>query len=891
MPGRAARSAALLALALLLAQAHAAALDGAGDGGAADAAAGWCADAAGGPAVRAWAALAAPTRTVLGRPDVHACATLRPPRPLEPGLAVVRSALSVAAAGPPGERDGKGEGEGEGGARLYAAQLFDCPADFWQLAGIDDQEHACVANTAALRARCNQWVLALPAGGQAGDGAAACAPPGTAFATPASLAGRVLVLRAHWRLPASAVDAAVRLPALALELGAARAPALAAAPRRSRLQRLEQRPEAAQGAPHAPALLGAFAGSGLYPPSSLSHSLQALRVPAGAGGAATAELGCAKRCTFNALGRTSPRPVNVVGVSFETFDRAAAVALRVNRGWAGRRAGAAALRQARWQEARAAGGRLVVLEQPLQLFPGDEVQWSCTYNTTGLPPGGALVGGHRAAPGAAEEQCTVVLHYWPRVAGLRGCSAALAGGPLLGASVCSSEAQDLIERAGEEGRAFPMLRAYDERSFPAAPWMGSWKATQLVLWLFVVWATLWGAHTALGRCAALGAWHRRFTQLSPGQQRNVSVYVMHLLLDTTVLLCVSRPMLETWTGLTEATGEVRTGLWALQYIVACYALELTWRRRVDAMLAVHHLGTIAVITLLAGELAPQTYRVGNCIIVLAGFALMEQPTYVALLLKRMAPPGSPALLSAARLGYVSWFAAKGLSVVIAAGMLRADWHIMPWALRANFIATWALAILVQAWSGVIQYRIYRGVLRAHKAAAWQHGAAAAKRGSGDGSDDGSRAGGGGRDPLLTPRSSEGSEGDCVAAVDDDDDDAGLLGLCRGGDGAHKPRGGGGGGGGCYDDDDCRLAADLAAFRGLSLDDSPSSGGCSPVTTGGKVVRLSLPGGSPGGGGLVESSSGGSSSAKLHRHAALQRRSKSGVLSLMEQGCGVAGTEA
>jgi hypothetical protein len=86
-----------------------------------------------------------------------------------------------------------------------------------------------------------------------------------------------------------------------------------------------------------------------------------------------------------------------------------------------------------------------------------------------------------------------------------------------------------------------------------------------------------------------------------GQQRNVSLYITHLLLDTAALLFVFQPMIELWLGLSETTGAVRTGCWALSYLVSCYALELTWRRRIDTMLAVHHVGTIAIILLYAGE--------------------------------------------------------------------------------------------------------------------------------------------------------------------------------------------------------------------------------------------------------------------------------------------------
>lgn len=89
--------------------------------------------------------------------------------------------------------------------------------------------------------------------------------------------------------------------------------------------------------------------------------------------------------------------------------------------------------------------------------------------------------------------------------------------------------------------------------------------------------------------------------LQTGQQRNVSLYVTHLLLDTAALIFVCRPMIELWLGLNEPAAAVRTGSWGFTYIVSCYALELTWRRRIDTMLAVHHVGTIIIILLYAGE--------------------------------------------------------------------------------------------------------------------------------------------------------------------------------------------------------------------------------------------------------------------------------------------------
>lgn len=145
-------------------------------------------------------------------------------------------------------------------------------------------------------------------------------------------------------------------------------------------------------------------------------------------------------------------------------------------------------------------------------------------------------------------------------------------------------------------------RMYDEHSFPKGAWMGGWKATRLVLQMAAVLALLWGSQTVLATCRFLGSWHKHFQLLHPGQQRNVSVYITHLILDTACLLVVGRPAVELWFGLSETTADVLAGEFAFTYLVACYLLELTWRRSVDTMLAVHHIGTVAVVLLYAGEL-------------------------------------------------------------------------------------------------------------------------------------------------------------------------------------------------------------------------------------------------------------------------------------------------
>lgn len=92
----------------------------------------------------------------------------------------------------------------------------------------------------------------------------------------------------------------------------------------------------------------------------------------------------------------------------------------------------------------------------LQLHAGDVVSWRCTYDMSGLQPGAALAGGYSSTPEAQQEQCTVALHYYPRIETMRGCTAALDDDVLLGENMCSSEAEDLLRIVAAEDQQFPM---------------------------------------------------------------------------------------------------------------------------------------------------------------------------------------------------------------------------------------------------------------------------------------------------------------------------------------------------------------------------------------------------------------------------------------------------
>jgi hypothetical protein len=186
-------------------------------------------------------------------------------------------------------------------------------------------------------------LLNIPAYGQLQS--LSSAPSGTAFATFTSLAGRVLVLQAHWQLSGPEATLQPALPSIAVRLGQAV-------------------PQAADEGSSSPALLGTFVGSGLYPPSSLSGKLQAFQVPAvGGDSSATAALACGKRCTYVALGKLKPSPVTVVAYSFVTFDRAVSVSFEIQRGkWARWHSGSQSV-----HVVSKSGEGVVQLQQPFQV--------------------------------------------------------------------------------------------------------------------------------------------------------------------------------------------------------------------------------------------------------------------------------------------------------------------------------------------------------------------------------------------------------------------------------------------------------------------------------------------------------------------------------------------
>ncbi|KAF6257612.1 hypothetical protein COO60DRAFT_1211944 [Scenedesmus sp. NREL 46B-D3] len=127
----------------------------------------WCQPATGRSSQ--WQTLSAPGRAVLSKPDVIACSIMQLPVSHDPELLYTRTQLRVE------QKESQATA-----AQLYQVLLLDCDAQFWQLAGLQDEEHVCLASTAALQASCNEWPLSPPVAGKASS--ETCAPPNTVLA-------------------------------------------------------------------------------------------------------------------------------------------------------------------------------------------------------------------------------------------------------------------------------------------------------------------------------------------------------------------------------------------------------------------------------------------------------------------------------------------------------------------------------------------------------------------------------------------------------------------------------------------------------------------------------------------------------------------------------------
>jgi hypothetical protein len=258
---------------------------------------------------------------------------------------------------------------------------------------------------------------------------------------------------------------------------------------------------------------------------------------------------------------------------------------------------------------------------------------------------------------------------------------------------------------------------FSPRSLPpfdgASPRLYSgYKASIVLFWALLLTAFLWSVSALLGNCPRLGTLHTAYCALSPQNKRNMVVYVMHLVFDALLLLVWTEPVFGGFCGCTE-TGPSHGWLLGviLMYIVVAYLLELVWRARIDTLLALHHVVTILIIATMFGEVSSEIYLVADAVIVLGVFALLEQPTFVALLLKRTLPIGSPHTTRAWVVAVWAWFASKTFSVVLATKFVIRDWHMMPnWA-RSSYIVLWTIIYAIQIWSGCIQMSILKAVRR------------------------------------------------------------------------------------------------------------------------------------------------------------------------------------
>lgn len=238
-----------------------------------------------------------------------------------------------------------------------------------------------------------------------------------------------------------------------------------------------------------------------------------------------------------------------------------------------------------------------------------------------------------------------------------------------------------------------------------------YKANVVVFWFLAIPAFLMVVSLLLSKCRCLGLLHRAYCSSSPAIQRNVAVYVMHIVLDTLVLCLWIDPLVSTWCGCTEALSGGRMVGFVSLFVVVAYAIELVWRLRLNTLLLVHHVVTILVISILIGELAAVLYQAADAMLLLVVSALLEQPTFAALLLQRTLPVGSRHTLRAWRVAVWFWVISKTLSVVLAGALMARDWSHMTGWMRGLYICVWALIYAIQLWSAYVQYSIYRSCAR------------------------------------------------------------------------------------------------------------------------------------------------------------------------------------
>jgi hypothetical protein len=238
-----------------------------------------------------------------------------------------------------------------------------------------------------------------------------------------------------------------------------------------------------------------------------------------------------------------------------------------------------------------------------------------------------------------------------------------------------------------------------------------YKATLVVVWLIVITSVLWGLSATLNRARWLGALHTAYRSSSADIQRKIPVYMMHIVLDTVILATWVEPVFASWCGCTDAASHALLLGFNLMYIVVAYGVELVWRQQLDLLLTLHHVVTICIIMVCFGELAAELYLVADTVIILGVFAVIEQPTYVALLLMRVLPEGFVHTVRAWKVAVPFWFVSKTLSLALAVMVMVRDWPLMPTWAKAMYTCVWALVYIIQVWSGFIQLSIMRKVCK------------------------------------------------------------------------------------------------------------------------------------------------------------------------------------
>lgn len=614
------------------------------------------------PIDRQWLNFSLPDMTVLGTPDMYSCHPFRIPE----GISDEREFVGV--------RVGL-----DGESHLHHILLMECPGDLWFLEDITRNSEMCTTHSGTMFAACNRWWIAT----EANNDYRMCTPPGLIYARAGEMKknNKVLVLQVHWVFGKKTQNTSVALNNATLEL-------------------LHEAPQAGQTTE----VMETIEGTAIYPPSVLQH-VNGLVIPAGQE-AYESSYKCGRRCTYVPLGKLSPAPVTIAGYTFHGHHYMTGMRMSI------KRCPLTRLPDVTWEvtdwQQSVVHPTYDVTGQAIKLYPGDELSWTCIYNTS--QSNRTVYGGYA---GYKEEMCIMLLHYYPRNAMLRGCSAVMEQQG--GHSMCMYEAASMINYMNEEANVVPVRTLLSPRTLPSSNSSGAslvfgYKASIIVFWALLLTAFMWAAQTLLGRCRSLGAVHKAFTALSKQHRRNMVVYVMHCVFDTIILALWVEPLLGGWCGCTESAPSHGWLLgFNLLYIVVAYMLELVWRERIDVMLSVHHIATILIISVLFGELAYKLMRYGDAVIVLGLFAVLEQPTFVALLLKRVLPAGSVHVTRAWFVAVWWWFASKGASVVLAVWFIIRDWSIMPAWARGTYIALWALMSAIQFWSGMIQCSILRGI--------------------------------------------------------------------------------------------------------------------------------------------------------------------------------------